>query len=65
MPRAMRERVRDLESAKVPTTALLHALAEAVAQYLANATGGRVEIGMHGRVVISRSPAGAKHTKKQ
>jgi len=56
---AVKEKARDLQVAKVPTSVLLHALADAVAQYLANATGGRVDIAMHGLIVISRVPKGA------
>ena len=65
MPRQVKLRVRDLEIADVPTASLLHAFADAAAQYLANATGGRVEIAMHGLVIISRLPAGALQQKKK
>jgi len=59
MSRAVKKKVRDLENANVPTASLLHAFADAAAQYLANATGDKVEIAMHGLIVISRMPAGA------
>lgn len=58
MPRRMRQSVQAIEFAKVPTAALLQALANEVAQYLANATRARVDISMHGLVVISKLPAG-------
>jgi len=65
LPRAVKEKVQDLERAKVPTASLLHAFADAAAQYLANATNGRVDIAMHGLIVISRMPAGASPQKKK
>ncbi|WP_165089452.1 MULTISPECIES: hypothetical protein [unclassified Caballeronia] len=61
----MKQSVQAIEIAKVPTAALLQALANEVAQYLANATGGRVDIAMHGLIVISRMPAGAPPQRKK
>jgi len=61
----MKQSVQAIEIAKVPTAALLQALATEVAQYLANATNGRVDIAMHGLVIISRLPAGALQQKKK
>jgi hypothetical protein len=58
MPRAMKQTIRDIEIAKVPTASLLHAFAYAAAQYLADATGDRVDIAMHGLIIISRLPTG-------
>ncbi|KLU21956.1 hypothetical protein EOS_32960 [Caballeronia mineralivorans PML1(12)] len=58
MPRAVKERVRELESAKISTAVLLHAFADSIAQYLANTTGGRVDIAMHSLITISRLPTG-------
>jgi hypothetical protein len=57
MTRTVKEKVRDLENAIVPTATLIHAFADAVAQYLASTTGGRVDIAMHGLTIISRVPA--------
>ncbi|SMG42979.1 hypothetical protein SAMN06265784_104128 [Paraburkholderia susongensis] len=39
-----------------PTSALIHALADAVARELAHVMGGPVTISLPGRVVITRSP---------
>lgn len=64
-PGVVMEKVRDLEIAKVPTSAQLHGFADAVAQYLANTTDGQVDISMHGLIVISRMPAGAPPQKKK
>jgi hypothetical protein len=63
MPRLLKEKIKELEAANVPTASLLHGLAGAVAQYLANVTGGRVDIAMHGLVIISRMPAAASPQK--
>lgn len=65
MPRIVKEKIREIETANTPTASLLHGLAGAVAQYLANATGGRVEIAMYGFLIISRVPAGASLKTKE
>lgn len=58
------ESARALECAKKPTMILIHAVAVAAAQCLARATGGRVDIALHGVVVVSRSPESAQINKK-
>jgi hypothetical protein len=50
------ERARAYVAAHKPTSALIHALADAVARELACAMGGPVTISLPGRVVITRNP---------
>jgi len=65
MPRHVKDRVRDLEIAATPTASLIHAFADAAAQYLANVTGGKVEIAMHGLFIVSRTPDAAAAQKRK
>jgi hypothetical protein len=58
------EKTRALQRARVPTSALIQAVASAAAQCLAAATGNRVDIVLHGSVVVSRSPESAQANRK-
>jgi hypothetical protein len=60
LPHDLIEKIRALERARVPTASLIHAVAVSAAQCLAEATGGRVDIVLHGIVTVSRAPAGAQ-----
>lgn len=64
IPRDLIEKIRALERAHVPTASLIHAVAVSAAQCLAEATGGRVDIVLHGIVAISRVPKGAQTKHK-
>jgi hypothetical protein len=50
------ERAKAYDAATVPTTVLIYALADAVAQSVADATGAPVDFVIHGVVKISRQP---------
>jgi hypothetical protein len=58
------EKTRALQRARVPTSALIQAVAAAAAQCLAVATGNRVDIALHGVVVVSRSPESVQANRK-
>lgn len=60
LPHDLIEKIRALERARVPTSSLIHAVADSAARCLAAATGGRVDIALQGLVVISRVPEGAQ-----
>ncbi|MFM0165741.1 hypothetical protein PQR39_35595 [Paraburkholderia sediminicola] len=57
LPSELLEKIRALEHARKPTPDLIHAVAVAAAECLAKATGGKVDIALHGLVIISRAPA--------
>jgi hypothetical protein len=48
--------VRALEAARTPTSTLVHMVADACAQALANALGDKVSITLGNIVVVSRAP---------
>jgi hypothetical protein len=50
------ERAKAYDAANAPTTGLVYALADAVAQSVADALGTPVDIVIHGMVKISRQP---------
>jgi hypothetical protein len=50
------ERAKAYDAAAQPTTPLIYALADAVAQSIANVTGAPVDFVIHGIVKISRQP---------
>jgi hypothetical protein len=60
LPHDLIEKIRALERARIPTASLIHAVAVSAAQCLAEATGGRVDIVLHGIVAVSRAPGGAQ-----
>jgi hypothetical protein len=61
LPHDLIEKIRALERARVPTSSLIHAVAVSAAQCLAEATGCRVDIVLHGVVAVSRAPGGAQN----
>ncbi|CAD6514086.1 hypothetical protein LMG28727_00834 [Paraburkholderia kirstenboschensis] len=65
LPHDLIEEIRALERARVPTASLIHAVAVSAAQCLAEATGGRVYIVLHGIVAVSRAPKSARLKTEQ